>query len=276
MRTTRGLKARSRGRVPYPIRLVVAPFVLWLGAHLLLRLGSRSSPIAISHRGAAGLAPENTLVSIRRAVEVGARWIEIDVQRSADGVLVVMHDARVDRTTDGAGAIAGMTWEQIHRLDAGSSFASGFAGEPVPSLDGVLEALAGWPGTLVLEGKDPDRYPGIERDLVETLDRFGVTDRVIVVSFDHGWLSRFHRLAPEVPIGRLGLWMSPGLAEPRADFIGVYWLSVILDPTLLARAHARGEDVWVWTVNDPRLMSLLRWLGVDGITTDHPERWIYT
>ncbi len=136
-----------------------------------------------------------------------------------------------------------------------------------------MALLAEWPGTLILEGKDPDLYPGFAGQLAETIERFAAQDRVIVVSFDHQWLAEFHAAMPEVRLGRLGLWSPPTPPAQATSYVSVYWLSVILDPTLIWRMHAAGERLGVWTVNDLRLMGLLLWLGVDSITTDHPERW---
>lgn len=231
------------------------------------------NPIMISHRGAAGLAPENTLASIREAIRQGAQFTEVDVQRAADGVLVLMHDRTVNRTTDGRGAIRELTWDEISELDAGSSFSPEFAGEPVPSLDSVLELIRESPVNLVLEAKSPDLYPGIEQQIAETIQRFDVHDRVIVVSFDHGWLERFHELASDISTGYLWVWPRNTPQIPRAKIVDVYWASVILDPTLVRRMHRQGYQIWAWTVNNARLMRLLTWLGVDGITTDHPEVW---
>lgn len=227
----------------------------------------------ISHRGAAGLAPENTLASIREAITQGAQFIEVDVQRSADGVLVLMHDQTVNRTTDARGAIRELTWDEISKLDAGSSFSPEFAGEPVPSLDSMLELIRDSPVNLVLEAKNPGLYPGIEQQIAETIQRFDTNDHVIVVSLDHGWLERFYELASDISIGYLWVWPCNTPQIPTAQTVVVHWVSVILDPTLVRRMHRQGYQVWVWTVNNVRLMRLLIWLGVDGITTDHPEVW---
>lgn len=227
----------------------------------------------ISHRGAAGSAPENTLASIREAIGQGAQFIEVDVQRSADGILVLMHDRTVNRTTDGRGAIGELTWDEISELDAGSSFSPEFAGEPVPSLDSMLELIRDSPVNLVLEAKNPGLYPGIEQQIAETIQRFDTNDHVIVVSLDHGWLERFYELASNISTGYLWVWPCNTPQIPTAQTVVVYWVSVILDPTLVRRMHRQGYQVWVWTVNNVRLMRLLIWLGVDGITTDHPEVW---
>ncbi len=255
--------------------VIAVLFVLvlfWLMIHLLLR-GRSPELIMISHRGAAGLAPENTLAAIRRGIAEGATHIEVDVQRSADGVLLLLHDTTLDRTTDGQGPVREASWDEIQRLDAGSWFAPEFAGERIPSLDAAFSLLDSWPGTLILEAKDPALYPGMVEDMAHALEEHDVESRVQVVSFDHDWLAAFQHRLPTVSIGRLNLWVPPFSGGPAATSTGVYWPAVLIDPTLIWRIHGRGERIWVWTVNDPALMRLIAWLGVDGITTDHPERW---
>ena len=246
----------------------------WIVLHLALRSKPIENPIMISHRGAAGLAPENTLASIREAIRQGAQFIEVDVQRSADGVLVLMHDRTVARTTNGKGKVGELTWDEIRKLDAGSSFSSEFVGEPVPSLDSMLGLIKELDVTLVLEAKNPSLYLGIDRQIVETLQRLELGERTIVVSLNHGWLERFSEWAPDISTGYL--WVVWPLYSPRiptARILNVHWTSVLLDPTLVRRMHRQSYQLWVWTVNDVRLIRLLVWLGVDGVMTDHPEVW---
>jgi len=256
--------------------LVLFLFVLLLTGfilYLVLRSRPLRGPFMVSHRGARALAPENTLAGVSGAIDRGAVFIEVDVQRSADGVLVVIHDNTVDRTTDGTGKVGELTYDEIGRLDAGSHFSTEFAGEPIPTLDAILELVAAKQVTLVLEAKSPELYPGIEQQIAEALQRFEVQDRVIVISFDHDWLERFHEAAPQVRLGELWTWMRRSRPLPMTRLVDVYWPSVIVDPTLVKRAHAQGYEVVVWTVNNPWAMKLLLWLGVDGITTDRPDLW---
>lgn len=253
------------------IPIVFVLLVVWLTLHLVLRSQPIAEPFIISHRGAAAYAPENTLTGVSEAVNRGAQFVEIDVQRSADGVLVVMHDRTVDRTTNGTGEIRELTWEELRALDAGEHFAQEFTGEPIPTLESVLELVARARINLVLEAKNPRLYPGMEHQIADHLQRFNLEDHVIVVSFDHDWLSRFHQIAPAVSLGKLYVWAGSLQKAPEADFVDVHWLSVILDPTLVRRAHHRGYQVAVWTVNSVWCMKLLLWLGVDGITTDRPD-----
>ncbi len=174
---------------------------------------------------------------------------------------------------NGEGPVREATWSEIQRLDAGSWFAPEHAGEHVPSLAEALALLDSWPGTLILEAKDPALYPGMVEDLAHALEEHDAEGRVQVVSFDHDWLRAFQHRMPTVPIGRLSLWVPPLSGGPATTSAGVYWPVVLIDPTLAWRIHSRDEQIWIWTVNDPALMRLIAWLGVDGITTDHPERW---
>ena len=262
----------SRPR-PRSIVCLVATVILWAGLHVLLRSEPLGRTVIISHRGMAGSAPENTLASVREAIRRGAEFIEIDVRRSADGVIVLMHDLTVNRTTNGRGRVGEWTWDEISRLDAGSHFSPAFAGEPVPTLDDALESIESSSITLVLEVKQPDRYPGVATQIAATLQGFDPDGSVVVVSFDHDWLDVFQDLAPATPVGYLQVHPFIQRHVPEDSVVDVHWISVLVDPTLIRRVHHRGHRIWVWTVNDVRLMRLLTWLGVDGITTDHPEKY---
>lgn len=242
---------------------------LWILLHLALRAPRRTEVVA--HRGAAGEAPENTLVAVQVGRDSGARYLEVDVQRSRDGSLVVLHDRTVDRTTDGSGDVTGLTHAELSELDAGSWFAPRFRGERIPTLQSVLDSLDGWQGILVVEAKSPGRYPGIASELAAALNT-RKSLRVEVVSFDHDWLASFREQAPGVPTGALAVYPAALPDAGEANRIGVFWLAPILDPSLMARAHRRGLDVWVWTVDAPFLQDLLAWLGVDGLTTNFPSR----
>lgn len=233
----------------------------------------RFQPYIIAHRGGAALAPENTLAAIREGLRLGAQAVEVDVRRTADGELVLMHDERVGRTTDGTGVVGELTWDEISQLDAGSHFSPRFAGEPVPTLDAALAVIVEHGATLMLEVKYGPRYPGIERQIAETIERHHAQERVVVISFDHDWLADFHRAAPDVAVGPL--WFRPG-ADPRipnTQLVSVQWASVFLRPGFVRRTHRQGYQALVWTVDDARLMRLLLWLGVDGIVTNRPDLW---
>ena len=142
--------------------------------------------VTIAHRGASSEAPENTLAAVRRAVQLGADMVEVDVQRTHDGVLVLMHDATLTRTTDAAlvfpdrapWSVADFSYADLRRLDAGGWMSSRYAGEPVPTLLDVLRLLQGTRTGLLLEVKMPELHPGIAADVVSTLHAVpGVLDR---------------------------------------------------------------------------------------------------
>lgn len=250
------------------LSVMLLVLALWAALHLILRQPPILTPYAISHRGAAGLAPENTLAAIDAGLASEAGAIEIDIRQSADGTWIVMHDATVDRTTNGSGPVRGFTTAEIQALDAGN-------GEPVPTLDEVLARMSGQPARLVVEVKLPGNDPALIEGLAAILNAASDVN-LIVVSFDHDWLARFHEAAPDIPLGLLALGPLPPASQPGTRMVDVHWEAVILNPTLVPTVHSRGQQVAVWTVNIPWQMRLMRWLGVDAVTTDRPDLWAQT
>lgn len=230
----------------------------------------------VAHRGASADAPENTLAAVEEAVAQGADTIEVDVQRTADGHLVLMHDATPARTTDvgrvhpdRAGAPVGaFTLAELSRLDAGSWFGARFAGERVPTLDALLDRAAGRVG-LLLELKDPARYDGIERQLV---DAVAGAPWVTVQSFDHTAMRRVAEADPRLPAG----WLFAGrptaaeldAAAPLARQVNPD--REVVDPALVEEVSRRGMSTGVYTVNERAAMRTVRDAGVDRIITDRP------
>ena len=242
------------------------------------------SPLLIAHRGGAGLAPENTLEAFRSAVEEwGADMLEMDVRSTRDGVVVVIHDETVDRTTDGSGRVRDFTFQELQELDAGFRFRDP-RGRPtfqgngvrVPRFEDVLEAF---PTVRInVETKDEFSAPG----LVEIILRHGAQDRVLVASeweknrrsvvgYPGPWgasrshLTRFLFLI-HTPFGR---WYTPAceaLQLPETHR-GVR----LLTSRFIREAHRRNLPLHVWTVDDPDDMRRLLALGVDGIQTDRPD-----
>ncbi|MFF9482103.1 glycerophosphodiester phosphodiesterase [Streptomyces sp. NPDC014733] len=176
-----------------------------------------ASPLVIAHRGAARRAPENTLAAVDAAHRAGFTWIENDVQRTKDGQLVVVHDTTLRRTTDAARALPGrapwrvadLTAAEIARLDAGSWFAARFTGERVPTLTRYLRRLDRHHQSLLLELKNPDRYPGIESQALRLLRAEGWLDRthrgrLVIQSFSARSVRTVHRLDPRLRTAVLG------------------------------------------------------------------------
>lgn len=230
--------------------------------------------LRIGHRGAAGHAPENTLVSFRKAVEFGVDGVEFDIHRTADGHLVVIHDPLLGRTTNGTGAIREQSLAYLQSLDAGSWKGEQFAGERVPTLAEVAEAT-GPNCKLFIELKAGSlHYPGIEADLVREIHRLGIAGRAQVSSFDHQALQRLRQLDADLPTAML---FECNLVDPVgvARTCGVnalhplyYWVT----PELMKAAKLAGLAVHTWTVNDLPTMAALRAAGVDGIMSDFPDR----
>lgn len=250
---------------------VVSLFTIWVVLHLVLHSGAITSPYVIAHRGSSELAPENTEAAISKAIEQGIEFVEIDVQRTSDNILVLMHDNNVQRTTNGVGLIRGMTWEEVDSLDAGSYFSSEFRGEGVPILDSILKMVIEKDITLFLEVKNPENYPGIETQIMATIQKYQARDRVVVVSFDSEWLEVIQKREANMRVGWVCLWLGRTSHLPVSTTLHVHWAGIVADPTLVRRAHNKDCQVIAWTVNNFPLMRLMLWLGVDGITTGNPD-----
>lgn len=241
----------------------------------------------VAHRGASAEVPENTLAAVRRAVSHDADMVEVDVQRTRDGVLVVHHDTTLARTTDvrrvypdrAPWSLGDFTFEELRRLDAGSWRArgSGFAGERVPSLLEVMEVLAGTHTGLLLEVKSPSLYPGIATDVAQVLrhlpggaEAAGRQGRLVVQSFDIDVARRIKGEAPAVPVAVLGRPSRRRLRELAEWACQVNPSHKVLDRGYVEDVHRLGMGCMTWTVNAPAAMARAASLGVDGIITDRP------
>lgn len=232
-------------------------------------------PLIIAHRGASGQAPENTMAAFRLAAQKGADAIELDAKLSADGVIVIHHDATLDRTTSGYGPLAKRTWRELSILDAGSKFSKKYAGEAIPTLRQVLEELG---NTLLVNieltnyMKPWDALPEKAADLVEEL---GMQARVLFSSFNPVALWRVKRLAPGIPVGLLLLPQEPvwirKLLQRVIKHEALHPHEKMVEGNIIAGEHAKGRQVNVWTVNDRQRMQALLAQNVDGLITDYPH-----
>lgn len=226
-----------------------------------------------AHRGASFDAPENTMAAFRRAVELGADGIELDVQRSADGRLVVVHDETVDRTTDGHGRIVEMEWADLARLDA-SGGDPDFAGERLPRLEQVLELLAPTDMVLNIELKDGvEPYPGMDLQVDALVQAAGMAGRVVLSTFNHVQFAGTRDAGLGHPLGLLygePLWQAEKYAAAfGADAVHPDFRT-LSEPGLLERFRAEGLAVNVWTVNERADLERMFELGVDAVITDDP------
>ncbi|MEU3993070.1 glycerophosphodiester phosphodiesterase [Streptomyces platensis] len=215
--------------------------------------------LTIGHRGMMGVEPENTLRSFVRAEQEGLDVIELDLHLSKDGALVVMHDADVDRTTDGAGPISERTLAELRELDAGR-------GERIPVFEEVVAAVK---APLQAEIKDV----AAAQALAEVLRSRDLVDRVDVISFHDEALAAIRTLLPGVRTALVGSRYGADVVD-RALAVGATMLSLNirrLTLELVERAHAAQLKVVAWTVNTHDQLRLARGLGLDGVVTDLPE-----
>lgn len=242
-------------------------------------------PLSIAHRGASVAAPENTLAAVRAAAALGADVVEVDVRRTHDGALVLLHDATFARTTDVARVLPGrgpwrvgeLTLAEVRRLDAGSAHGRVHAGEPVPTLTDLLD-LAGDLGLGVqLEVKTPSAYPGIVGDLLHELRAWVLrcagrpTPPVVVQSFEVAAMKELATRAPHVPVGVLGTPPVSHLPVLAGWAHQVNPRHVTVDRAYVDRVHALGMGCLVWTVDRPWAMRRALRLGVDGVITNRPD-----
>jgi glycerophosphoryl diester phosphodiesterase len=222
-------------------------------------------PLIISHAACGGHAPENTLAGIRKAIELGSEAIEIDVQASADGVPVLMHDPTVDRTTNGSGAVASLSLEQLRGLDV--------SGEPIPTLAEVLELTKG-KVLLVMEIKQP----GIEEHIARVVHDMEALDDVMAWSFFPNALKGMRAAEPKVPRALLiGGESMPKWEKIRASAIklGVQGVSIFnpsVDETVAEDCRRRSLALYTWTPDSTREIERLVALGVDGVCSNFPDK----
>jgi glycerophosphoryl diester phosphodiesterase len=220
-----------------------------------------STILRIGHRGACGHAPENTLASIEQAIVLRCALTEVDIQRTLDDELVLLHDERVDRTTNGRGRVADLTLPDIRTLDAGG-------GESPPTLDDVLKAASGRIG-LILELKTG----GSAYDVYAIVRGSGFTQPVIYASFLQEELQHVRRADPDaqtmILFTRLPASPWAAAAKLHATHVGLR-LDTVTEP-LVNALHNQGLIVFAYTANQPAQVSKMKMLGVDGIISDFPD-----
>lgn len=240
-------------------------------------------PLNIAHRGAAGEAPENTLAAFELAARQGADGIELDVHLTADGVPVIMHDARLDRTTSGTGRVGGETLASLRRLDAGSWFNGRFpskararyAGLKIPLLAEALDWARRRKCLVYIEIKQGLRvYAGIEEKVLAEVERSGAADFSTVISFHRPTLRRLRRMDSRIALGID--FTRPLLAIRRAKSLRarsllVHW--AFTSRRFIRRAHRAGIRVLVWDLDQPQWMRRKLLDGVDGVITRYPAKF---
>jgi glycerophosphoryl diester phosphodiesterase len=251
----------------------------------------KNRPLVMAHRGGSGLWPENTMYGFERAVGLGVDVLETEVQSTADGVLALIHDSTVDRTTQGTGAINEITLRELQELDAGYNWSSDggrtfpFRGQgiTVPTLEEVFAAFPNMRINIDLKQTEPS----LVLRLCEMIRTFGMTDKVMVASFNSKVIQTFRRECPEVTtsfsVREVTLFYLMNLVCMATAYrTAAYALQIpeyygklrVLTKKFIDAAHSLNLKVHVWTINETDDMRRLLNLGVDGIITDYPDRLI--
>ena len=234
---------------------------------------SMRTPWIIAHRGASGHAPENTFAAFERAVQLGAGFIETDLHLTRDARFVAIHDATLDRTTNGKGAVRDHTLAELRQLDAGMWYDRQYMDQRIPTLEEILEFAIEQDVVFYLEIKY-DASWGMHHALVGALGKPANAARTIVISFDPATLASVRRLEPAMMIGLL---VEDTVGDPvkTALDVGARQLCPrgdLVTPELIERAHRADLHVVTWNINDADQMRAALDMGVDGIMTDLPDR----
>lgn len=250
-----------------------------------------SNPVIIGHRGAAGTAPENTMVSFERALDVGAEVLESDIHATRDGVPVLLHDPNVDRTTNGTGMVSDLTLAELRELDAahhfsddaGTTFPMREQGVRVPTLEEVFEAFPGARINLEIKANPPKLIGRV----IELVDQFERHDTTLLTAGEDPMMLELRRerklrgstfavgaslqdilASIKAAVEKLPAPEDVMALQIPADFGG----QPLATPKLIEFAKAAEIAVHIWTINEVDEMQRLLDLGVDGLVTDHPER----
>ena len=245
--------------------------------------------MVVGHKGASGYAPENTLASFQKAIDLGADMIEIDVHFSKDGEVIVFHDEEVSRTTDGEGYIHDFTLEEIKSLDAGGWFDTAFVGEQVPTLEETLDLIHGKIECVIdIKSKGHDYYHGFSKRIVEIIEEKNAKEWCVVQAYDEQYLEDAFQADSTIRMKKimmgeeethlLAFYIN---AKHFTDHRNMHEFYNTLNPhyTTLSqrrifRFKARGYKVYTYVVNDEKTMLKMMNMGVDGIITDFPDKMV--
>jgi glycerophosphoryl diester phosphodiesterase len=272
-RITRFERASSGSRFTLPRRRLVR----WAVAGLLASVAIGAIAVhtarledtgqVVAHRGSSKAAPENTMAAFRQAIADGADWIELDVQETADGEVVVFHDSDFMRMAGVGLKIWDATLADLRKVDIGSRFSPAFRDERVPTLGEVLDACTGKAG-VVIELKTYGHGQQLEERVARIVDARGMATHIAVMSLDLDAVRKMKSLRPDWKVGLLMSVSAGNLQNSGADFLAVN--AAFTDRRFVRSAHRRGTKVYVWTVDDASTMSAMMGRGVDGVITNKP------
>jgi glycerophosphoryl diester phosphodiesterase len=243
--------------------LIAIAAVYFIGNRLDLEDHTR----VMAHRGASAAAPENTIAAIQGAIDAGAHWVEIDVQESKDGEVVVIHDSDLKKIGGVSMTVADSSLRQLQQVDIGSWFDPKFSDQRIPTLRQVLQLCRGRIGVNI-ELKYYGRQRQLEQRVAEIVEASGMVDEVVIMSLSYDGIKKMRELRPDWTLGLLSTVSLGNLADLDVDFLALNGRAATR--RLVRSVQARGKQVLVWTVNDPVGMTSMTSRGVDAIITDEP------
>ena len=262
------LRIRWNARTLTLVTCVCVVVAVLIGSVATARIPFDNSIDVIGHRGAGGVAPENTRAAIERAISAGAQWVEIDVQETADGEVVVMHDSDLMKNAGVDLKVWDATVDEITAVDIGSSFDPQFHDERVPTLREILNLCKGRVG-IIIELKSYGHGQMLEQRVVDLVEASGSVDEVQCMSLKPGVVAQLKKLRPD---WRVGLLLSLAVGDVRnieADFLAVN--ARFATSRMVQEAHEAHKLLYAWTLNDPVSISRMVGRGVDGVITDYPD-----
>ena len=240
---------------------------LGTGGVFLARMNQTAEAEIIAHRGAAALAPENTMASVLRALQDGTDWIEIDVQENANGDVIVAHDSDFMKAASDPTKVWDITNEVLGSLDVGSWFDESYSEERVPLLMDVLEAARD-KAKVVIELKYYGHDEDLERRVIDIVEAAEMADQISTMSLKYPAVQKMRELRPDWRTGVLAATFIGNINNLEGDFLALNQSQITA--RVVQNADAAGKDVYAWTVNDALSISRMLWVGVDGLITDDP------
>lgn len=229
----------------------------------------------IAHRGFSGKYPENTMLAFTKAVEAGADGIEFDVHFSKDGEIVIIHDERIDRTTNGEGYVCDYTYDELSKFDASAGFMGVYGFNKIPTLREYFEYIKPIDGFITnIELKTSiNEYPGIEKAVLDMVDEFGLADRIIISSFNHYSVMRAKEINSGIKCGYLtSCWIynfGEYTKSRGVEFVHPHFIT--LNESSVAEIISNGIGINTWTVNDESEVEHLYNLGVNAVISNFPD-----
>lgn len=238
--------------------------------NISLNVGVITRTRITAHRGASSAAPENTMYAFLAAAESGADYIELDVQLTSDGQLVVFHDEKLDRVTDGKGKLKDHTYEELQQLSAGVKFGGEFADAKIPLLSEVFEELDG-DILYNVEIKDYSNTDETVKKTVETIEEYGLVNSCYVTSFSYSVLKKVKALSPNIKTGLIA--NASASSFNKLKYIDALSLNhLFVNSSVVNNAHQNGKRIFVWTVDNTNDIRRMSSLGVDNIITNRPKK----